>query len=384
MRRLAIVTTHPIQYYAPVFRLLHKRRRIETCVFYTWGEGSMNKHDPGFGKTIAWDIPLLEGYPFQWERNTAPDPGTHHFRGIVTPGLIDDISSYKPDAILFFGWGWEGHLKAIRYFRGKVPVFFRGDSNLLDLSAGLKSGLRYIFLKWVYRCIDHAFYTGANNRAYYKRYGLKDNQLSFVPHAVDNERFQADCSREAQEWRTQLGIGRDEVTILFAGKLEPKKAPMLLLKAFLDLPQSNVHLVFIGDGELEGELRSVAQGAPRVHFAGFQNQSRMPMVYQAADILCLPSKGPGETWGLVVNEAMACGKAVLVSDKVGCAADLVKNGANGFVFPSGDGLQLAERLNNLVSSREQLSKMGKRSAEMIAPWNFTKIAEAIEQGVMQY
>jgi glycosyltransferase involved in cell wall biosynthesis len=139
-----------------------------------------------------------------------------------------------------------------------------------------------------------------------------------------------------------------------------------------------VHLLFVGNGNLEAELKLKAKGSKNVHFMDFQNQSRMPVIYQACNLFCLPSKGPGETWGLAVNEAMACGKAVLVSDKVGCAVDLVKAGYNGDIFESGNIDALMNCLNQLVQSKIRLAEMGRISAEQIKDWTFTAIAEAIE------
>jgi glycosyltransferase involved in cell wall biosynthesis len=376
--KLAIVTTHPIQYYAPVFKLLHERQKISIMVYYTWGEKSKVKYDPGFGATIGWDIPLTDGYPFSWLENASTDPGTHHYRGIINPDLISKITNWQPDAILVFGWAWQSHLRCMRHFKGKLPLYFRGDSTLLDETGGIKSIVKSLFLRWVYKDINHGFYAGSNNKAYFKKYGLKDSQLSFAPHAVDNERFAQNTKKEATALRKQLLIGDDDNLVLFAGKFERKKSPAELLDAFLTLEEPGVHLLFVGNGNLEAELKLKAKGSKNVHFMDFQNQSRMPVIYQACNLFCLPSKGPGETWGLAVNEAMACGKAVLVSDKVGCAVDLVKAGYNGDIFESGNIDALMNCLNQLVQSKIRLAEMGRISAEQIKDWTFTAIAEAIE------
>lgn len=378
MIKLAIITTHPIQYYAPIFKLLYERQNITIKVFYTWGEKALDKYDPGFDKKISWDIPVLDGYPYEWVLNTAVEPGTHHFKGIINPGLPYQLNKWHPDALLFYGWAYHGHLNAIRYFKNRLPVFFRGDSTLLDAKGGLKDVLKSIFLKWVYKHIGHAFYVGTNNKAYFKRYGLKDNQLSFAPHAIDNERFATDKSEDAILLRQDLGITDNEILILFAGKLEDKKSPFLLLNSFLALHKQGVHLLFIGNGLLEIDLKVKAANTPNVHFMDFQNQLAMPSAYQAADLFCLPSKGPGETWGLAVNEAMACGKAILASDKVGCAVDLVKENYNGAIFKSGNLDNLLNILNKLTSSKSILSQYGANSKLMITNWNFQKIVETIE------
>jgi glycosyltransferase involved in cell wall biosynthesis len=382
MKKLAIITTHPIQYYAPVFQLLHQRRQINIKVFYTWGEVSLTKHDPGFNKIIHWDIPLLEGYPFEWVKNTSRHPGSHHFNGIVNPDLTHQIKQLNPDAILFFGWAYQGHLKAIRYFKNKIPVYFRGDSTLLDEKKNIKGLLRNVFLKLVYRNIDHAFYTGLNNKAYFKKFGLQDVQLTFAPHAIDNERFSADRQNEALALRQELGLSKADLLVLFAGKFEEKKDPLLLLETFLQLERKNCHLLLVGNGVLEDTLKSLARNNARVHFMDTQNQSFMPVIYQASNLFCLPSKGPGETWGLAVNEAMACGKAVLTSDKAGCAADLVVDGQNGAVFKAGDAESLAACLNALTADQPQLAVLGERSKALIKDWNFLNIAKAIEQKLL--
>lgn len=382
MKRLAIITTHPIQYYAPVFKLLTERGNIDIKVFYTWGEDSaVTRHDPGFGKAVTWDIPLLEGYGYEWVKNTSTQPGSHHPKGIINPDLLERITGYQPSAILVFGWNYDSHLKAIRYFKNKLPVYFRGDSTLLDKAGGLKSMLKAIYLKWVYQHIDHAFYVGANNRAYYKKYGLGDTQLSFAPHAIDNDRFAAPRPQEADSLRQELGINEHDTLILFAGKLEEKKSPQLLLKAFLSINMPHTHLLFVGSGPLKNRLLSAAGGNNSVHFVDFKNQSEMPGVYQACDIFCLPSKGPGETWGLAVNEAMACGKAVLVSNKCGCAADLVTSN-NGLIFGSENIDELGAGLKKLIALKDQLKKMGQQSALLIKAWTFTHIAKAIEDKLL--
>lgn len=381
MKRLAIVTTHPIQYYAPIFKLLHQRGRIAIKVFYTWGEAALQKYDPGFKKHIQWDVPLLDGYPYEWALNTAADPGSHHFKGIATPGLNDQIKGWAPDAVLVFGWAYRGHLSVMRYFKDKVTVFFRGDSTMLDTRAGIKSSLKKVFLKQIYRKVDYAFYVGANNKAYFKAFGLSDEQLIFAPHAVDNDRFNADHNQQALALRNSLNLSPDDILVLFAGKFEPTKNPSILVGSFKNIKAPNLHLLFVGNGILENELKSKATDDDRIHFLDFQNQSVMPVFYQAADLFCLPSIG--ETWGLSVNEAMAAGKAVLVSDKVGCAVDLVKNNMNGEIFKSQSVEDLTDALLRLTSDKDSLAQMGEQSKKIIQPWNFTAVAEAIEEILIQ-
>ncbi|WP_233166017.1 glycosyltransferase family 4 protein [Pedobacter sp. ASV12] len=373
-KKLAIISTHPIQYYAPVFQLL--ARQLDLKVFYTWGEQSLHKYDKGFKQHIAWDIPLLEGYAYTFLKNMAKDPGTHHFRGIVNPDLISEVQSYGPDAVLVYGWAWQSHLKAMRFFKGRIPVYFRGDSTLLNKSSGLAHSLKRLFLRWVYRHVDLAFYVGTANKAYFKAFGLKEHQLVFAPHAIDNDRFGADRQDEAVALRTKLGIAASDVLILFAGKLEPIKNPQLLLTAFKELALENVQLLFVGNGVLESTLK--ASKNSNIHFLDFQNQTMMPVVYQACDLCCLPSQN--ESWGLAINEAMAAGRAVLASSQVSCGIDLISQ-ENGAIFKCNDLIDLKQKLIALTSKKECLQQMGENSSKKITHWSFQKQAKAISSYV---
>jgi len=398
MKKLAIITTHPIQYYAPVFELLAKK--IQLKVFYTLGQESSNKYDRGFGMQIEWDLPLLSGYNYLFLKNVSKDVGTHHFNGIVNPTLVQEVQIFEPDALLVYGWAWNSHLKALRSFKGKIPIYFRGDSTLLDQQKSFKRLLRKHFLKWIYSNVDKAFYVGTANKAYFRHFGLKEELLVFAPHAIDNHRFAEYRYKEASSLRDKLSIAPDEILILFAGKLEYKKNPELLLDAFINLNLKNTHLLFVGNGMLEERLKGKVEGLGinaerlaekgafdsalddkrsettadklkrRIHFMDFQNQTAMPVVYQACDLFCLPSLS--ETWGLAINEAMAAGKAILVSDKVGCAVDLVKPTINGAISKSGDLADLKQNLSALTENKAILAQMGLASQEIIQDWSFEK------------
>jgi glycosyltransferase involved in cell wall biosynthesis len=293
--------------------------------------------------------------------------------------MIDQVNAWQPGAVLVYGWGFQSHLKVIRYFKNKIPVLFRGDSTLLDEKDRIRSLSKSIFLKWVYRHVDHAFYVGANNKAYFKKYGLKEDQLSFAPHAIDNNRFAENRKSDANLIRHELGIKNDELIVLFAGKLEEKKAPLQLLHAFCSLNKPGVHLLFVGNGPLEQELKLKGTDNSSIHFLDFQNQSQMPAVYQACDLFCLPSNGPGETWGLAINEAMASGRPVLVADKAGGATDLVKTGHNGAIFKAGSLTDLICNLDILIArGKNELVSMGGHSKELIKDWSIENQVIAIE------
>lgn len=383
MKKLAIVTSHPIQYNAPLFRLLTERGKIDVRVFYTWGQTEQGfVYDPDFKKAFKWDIPLLDGYEKEFVENISEEPGAGNFKGIKNKDLIPRIDQYNPDALLVFGWSFHSHLQALRHYAGKKKILFRGDSNLLDEQKGIsvKKILRRLFLRWVYRHIDTAIYTGEANKDYYKALGLGNAQLVYAGHAVENERFidaEGMYAASAKRWREKLGITEEELVFLFAGKLEPKKDPVLLIDAFLSLQQKRVRLLIAGNGVLEEEVKQKAANDPRVLFLDFQNQQQMPVVYRLGDVFVLPSKGPGETWGLSVNEAMASGRPVIVSDRCGCAEELVRE--NGKIFSAGDQHGLSAAMHFFADHRERLVEAGGLSQLLIGKFSIERIAVVIEE-----
>ena len=326
-KKIAIITSHPIQYNSPLFALMTKEPEIDLMVFYTWGEASLGpKYDPDFRKEIDWDIPLLEGYKYTFLQNTSKEPGSNHFKGIINPTLNKEIETWGADFVWVWGWAFESHLKAILYFKGKVPVWFRGDSTLLDESKGisLKKMARRFFLTWVYSHIDKSFYVGTHNKAYFRAHGMKETQLVYAPHAIDNDRF-TDCSgdftNEAMIWKKELGIKNDQKVLLFVGKFEIKKNPLYFKELIACLEGQGYVGIMVGNGILENDL--FKNSTANLIFLPFQNQTKMPVVYRLADALILPSVGPGETWGLVINEALACGTNVFASKKCGGSIDLL-------------------------------------------------------------
>jgi len=384
VNRLAIITSHPIQYNAPLFTLLKEKKNFSIKVFYTWGTSVLeNKYDPGFGKSINWDIPLLEGYDYVLEKNIATQPGSHHFKGIDNPELIKHIEEWQADAILVYGWAFKSHLQCLRYFHKKIPVYFRGDSTLLDEKKGFhfRKLIRRIFLTWVYRHVDKALYVGIENKKYFLAHGLLSDQLIFAPHAIDNERFSEPDTfyqEKAKSWKQSLQIPDQAFVYLFAGKLEPKKNPLLLAHAFMEIENSNLRLIFVGNGPLEHQLKNLCENDGRIIFINFQNQQQMPVVYRLADIFVLPSQGPGETWGLAINEAMACGIPVLVSDKCGAAADLV-NQYTGWIFASGNKLALKNSLEFCFKNPLAVKDKGIAARSHINQYHYNTMAASIMQ-----
>jgi glycosyltransferase involved in cell wall biosynthesis len=383
--RLAIVTTHPIQYYAPFFRFLAQNCSMQLKVYYTWSQSKAgNTFDRDFGRTIGWDIPLCEGYDYEFIDNVARKPGIDHFLGIDNPLLLNSIEEWKPSAILIIGWNFKSHLSAMRHFKGRLPVLFRGDSTLIDEKPGLRKRLRRIFLTWVYKHIDYALYVGKLNKDYFRAHGLKESQLRFVPHAIDNDRFgegDGAAIQEAVALRRNLGMGEKDIVFLFAGKMEPKKDPFFMLRLANKLTSKELRFLMVGNGKLEQELKKQAKADSRIIFLDFQNQQRMPVIYRMGDIFVLPSKGPGETWGLAVNEAMASSRPVIVSNKVGCAPDLVQENETGWVFNVGDEgeLTMIHLLPEKISDVGLLRDLGRQSLTKVQQYSYKVAANNLMQ-----
>jgi glycosyltransferase involved in cell wall biosynthesis len=385
--KLAIVCTHPIQYYAPVFRELMTSDGVLPRVFYTWSQTAGGEtFDPDFGERFAWDIPLLDGYDYEFVENMAKDPKGSDFFGVKTPGLARAVREWGADAVLVFGWGVYAHLRALVDFKGALPVLFRGDSTLLDPIGPLRKVARRLFLRWVYSHVDVAIAVGQNSRDYFRWCGLPSERIVVAPHSIDTLRFGDPAGEQgarATRRRSELGIPAESIVFEFAGKFTDKKDPMLLLNAFMQL-ESSAHLVFVGSGELEGKLRDAARDTPTIHFLPFQNQSEMPSAYRLADLFVLPSRGPGETWGLAMNEAMASGRAVIAASRAGGARDLIRTGETGWIFESENLAGLVNLLKvALALGRDSLLGMGTSAQKYIAQWSTYEAARGIELAALK-
>jgi glycosyltransferase involved in cell wall biosynthesis len=374
MKKLAIVATHPVPYNVPWLMQL-AGKGVAIRVFYTYEQaGSGPFYDKGFGEEIEWDIPLLTGYEYEFVPNRSWVPGLEHFLGIVNPGLNSRIEAWQPDGVLVIGWGYYSHLKCLRHFHGRIPVYFKGDSVLLKK----RSGLRHHFLSWVYTHVDHAFYAGSHNRRYFVRHGLLPRQLIFSPKSIDLDRFagpDAVYNAQARRWKQELGIPVDHLTVLFAGKLTKVKNPWFVIRLAAACRHLPITFIIAGNGPLRRQLVRLAGDATNIRFVGFQKQSVMPVVYRMGDIYLMPSLS--ETWGVGVNEAMACGIPVMVSDQVGCAADLVLENKTGITFGLDDRAKCVGFLERVVKRPVLLADMGTYARALIEFFSYSQTADSV-------
>jgi glycosyltransferase involved in cell wall biosynthesis len=352
--RLAIVLSHPTQYYSPWFRWLRAHAALDLRVFYLWDFGVTARRDPEFRADFAWDVDLLAGYESEFVPNRARHPGTDHFWGLRNPTLPARLTAWRPEALLLFGYHFATHLRLIAWSRRHhLPLIFRGDSHLLGQPR--PSPFKRLGLRLLYRQFAAVTYVGAANRAYFETFGVPANRLHFAPHAVDHQLFDPANPahpESARRVRADLGLPAGRRVVLFAGKLMARKQPTALLEAFLAAPRSNTTLLFVGEGEDKAALQARAARSPAadVRFLPFANQTEMPARYLLADLFVLPSEGNSETWGLAVNEAMHLGVPCLVSDVVGCQRDLVTDGDTGWVFRAGDAPHLRAKLDEALAA----------------------------------
>lgn len=332
--QLLIFESHPIQYRAPVYQQLARLCPGRIHVVYASDFSLRGGQDPGFGRSVAWDSDLLVGYPstvLRADLSAAPQSwGSLDGRGV--PELIARL---QPQAILLNSFNHRfDHVAYLCALLRRIPVWVRTETQDHAFARSwVKSVLRSVYYRLLYACIEQAFPIGQLNRKHWLNHGLKARQLRIHAHYCTVDRAgalsQQDRWSRRQQMRQQLSVTDNQLMIGFFGKLIPKKDPQLLFESLAWLPPSLrqlICLLFVGSGELgcqlerEAEIAKHTFGVPSI-FPGFVNQSALVDWYLAADMVVLPSRQAGETWGLVANEALQAGCGVIVSDAVGCAAD---------------------------------------------------------------
>lgn len=378
--RLAHVVTHPIHYFAPLYRNLAARPEIDLTVYFC-SDVSVGKYrDPELGRTIAWSSDLLSGYKSRFVPSAIGSDlrsARRRFQYDLFRALVDG----EYDGIWLHGYAYPtAWLTAIAAAVSGSTLLMREEQTLVHRRPATKRALKQVFLRGLLHG-SKGLYIGEANRRYLKHYGIADSALFFAPYAVDNDWFQQRALELGPkcQLRAQVGIDDEAPVILFVGKLIDKKQPLALLRAFQRVrAQASCWLVLVGDGPLRQQVDHLVEHAriPNVIQCGFVNQDALPQVYALADIFVLPSN-QDETWGLVVNEALNFALPVLVSDKVGCGADLVEDGLSGYIFPAGDIAGLSSRLAQLVRDGNLRREMGRRGREIVSGYTIERSADGI-------
>jgi glycosyltransferase involved in cell wall biosynthesis len=384
--KLAYLVTHPIPYQAPLLRLVAQQPDIDFSVFFGTDFTTRPFVAGEFKQTIVWDVPLLEGYRSHVLPRLDPQP---------PPGILEPLDLWRPfsrgfakaldegkfDALWIHGYAHASHWAAMLSAKRRgIKVLLRDEAHAISATRSpAKQFAKRAFFAALKQGVDAYLAIGALNRAYYRGYGIADRDIFTVPYAVDNKRFAdqaatASASRDA--FKQQLGIAPGRPVVLFCAKLIERKRPALLMRAFAriasDPNMRNPVLAFVGDGPQRAELEAAAAalGPDAVRFLGFKTQNELPACYDLADVFVLPSGQ--EAWGLVVNEVMCAGKAVICSDQIGAAPDLVHPGRNGAIFRTDDEADLARALAEVLGDEAKLAAMGEASREIIARWSFAE------------
>jgi glycosyltransferase involved in cell wall biosynthesis len=385
--RVGVVNSHPIQYFAPLYAYVSGDESLGVTALYCSDVSVRGGHDPGFGMTVRWDVELLSGYEsvFLGRRAAQRTPGG--FWSLVVPELWTEIRSGRYDVIWLHGYAYAAFVIAFLAAKSRgIPVLMRSETHLGLARASWRRRLRDLLLARAYRFVDAFLAIGAANRDYYRSLGVADGRIFDVPYTVDNARFIAESSvsqDRRNEIRQSFGIPSGVPVVLYASKLIGTKRPQDLLAAAARLRDAghDCRLLVVGSGEMDAELRGLAAalGLDNVVFAGFVNQAELPAVLASADVFVLPSDY--EPWGLIVNEAMCAGLPVVLSDKVGCAGDLVEHGVNGLQYPAGDAEALAVALAMLLSDAPLRTRMGRASRDRIRGWSYAECLRGLKAAV---
>ena len=358
--------SHPIQYQSPMLKEIAKIDNIELTVLFCSKEGLNEYYDEQFSKKIKYDTPLLEGFNYKFLENLSPFPTIFkNFYGLINLEVIIYILKNRPNYIIIHGWSYITHILAI--VTAKIvgtKVVLRGESPLNQELQKNKINLilkKIILKKILFPLVHYFLYIGNQNKKFYQFFGVKKEQLIFSPYSINNDFFKSKAivnSHQKLALKNQLKIDRKSHLFLFVGKLTPKKRPLDILHALNKCKEkNNFHLLIIGDGELKKELLMLIEKynlSNKVTFLGFVNQSQLSKYYSISDSFILPS-GQGETWGLVVNEAMCHGLPCILSSTVGSSFDLITK-RTGSIYNEGDINSLSNILDDFIGNKKNFDK----------------------------
>lgn len=381
--RLGYLVSHPIQYQAPLLRRIAAEPDIDLRVFFGSDLSIRSYKDEGFGANVEWDVPLLDGYQSEF-LPVLRDKRSISIASPVSRGIYDRLrgSTGSPpiDVLWVHGYSTVNALHGMIAARSLgIPVLLRAESWLRDRDrSGVKLAAKHAFFRGLRQMVDATLPIGTLNSEYWTHYLGDDMPQFLMPYAVDNDYFraraeQAVTGREALARELELEPGRS--IVLFASKLQNRKQCVDLVQATLRLathlpPDRLPYLLIVGDGEERTNLERLAAsaGATNIRFCGFRNQSELPRFFDLADVFVLPSRH--EPWGLIVNEVMNAGRAIIVSNDVGSQPDLITDGIDGLVYPVGDIDALTAALVRVLTTPGLAARLGERARERILSWSF--------------
>jgi glycosyltransferase involved in cell wall biosynthesis len=383
--RALLVSSHPVQYAAPVFRRYAADPRLDVLVAFCSLQGAEPGVDPEFGTEVTWDVPLLEGYRWVHVRNRSPRPRLAGSLGLVNPGLWSLIRRGGFDVVVCYGY------RAASFWIATFSAKASGAALLLTTDAHAlaprdgrqwKVAVKRLVLPHIFGLADGVLTPSSKTARFVQSLGIPPQRVFLTPFVVDTpffERGSADTDRAAV--RSRWGIPLDAPVGLFCGKLVRWKRPADVLEAAAAV--EGLYAILVGEGPLRRDLEEKAHRLgidDRVRFLGFVNQRQLPETYGAADFLVLPSEH--EPFGVVVNEAFACGRPAIVSKACGSAGDLVTDGETGFAVDVGDVRGLADGMR-VLADPETRRVMGEKARARVAEWSPTRNVEAFVEACVR-
>ena len=387
MKKVIYINSHPIQYYAPMFKMFEESGELDLEVWYCSKHGLGDEVDKEFGAKIKWDIPILEGYKHIFLKNFLFKANIYRFFGLFNLEVIPRLFKLPKSLIIVPGWKNFTYILVIffgKLFGHKVALRCEGALNQeLLKKKGIRRMRKFIIKNFLFKFIHYFLYIGKRNKAFYKHFQVPENRLFFTPYSVDNNRFFTQYEKfknSKNELREKLDIPINHICFLFSGKYITKKRPLDLLNAYLKLEQKEkAFIIFMGGGELQSEMEVIIRqnNIKNVKLTGFINQSQVPEYYSASDVFIMCSQ-EGETWGLSTNEAMNFSLPLILSDMTGSSTDLVIEGKNGYTFPLGNQEKLAMLMDKLISlSEKKRVDMGSESLKLVDKYSYSKILQTL-------
>lgn len=393
--KLAYLVSHPIQYQAPLLRRIAQEPDIELTVFFGSDFSLRDYQDEGFGVQVKWDVALLDGYSYKF-LPVIVDNGTQTVTTPLNRGIFAALRGKTGecpfDVLWVHGYAMVNAMHGMLAAKALgIPVLMRADMWLRDRPrGGPKLLLKRLFFEVLKKLVDGILTVGTLNGEYWRHYVGDTVPLFQMPYAVDNGYFQRkslEARERRKDLREELGLDAHRPVILFASKLQRRKHCSDLLEAYKILLAEEgcvaPYLVIVGDGEERASLERQAAACQLVdvRFCGFRNQSELPRFFDMASVFVLPARH--EPWGLIVNEVMNAGRAVILSDDVGCALDLITDGIEGYVYPVGDVKALTAALRKVLSRPEAAAEMGRLALSRINSWSFEEDVLALREAIAQ-
>ncbi len=362
--RIAVVVTHPIQYFVPLYRALAATRGVQLKVFYCSRIGLETFHDPGMGVELSWSMDMLGGYDSVFLAG-AEAIKSLRWSAVDNPDVATALSAFAPDTVIINGYARRTLLRALLWcHRRGVPAILMSDSTMSASSGRLRGAAKAVLVPRLLRRLAAMLTMSERSETYFRGLGVAPERLFRVPTMMDEVFWSAQQQRWSlrEETRAQLGFERDDMVLLYVGKIYPGKRVGDILSAMVRLQHPSLRLLVVGDGDQRTALAEQAKSAGvSALFTGFINIDKLPRYYCAGDILVHPAEI--EQFGMIAIEAAILGLPMVVSDRVGAigATSIARPGVNALVYPCGDVAKLAASIERLATDGGLRARMSESS-----------------------